>query len=71
MNTFTIKQIEGLVKTMGSDYRKLLAVIKSMDSTRHISCVRTYIDLYYRKNGEKQKEMIEYYFKVKRRGLHD
>jgi len=71
MNAFTIKQIEGLVKTMGSDYRKLLAVIKSMDSSKHIPCVRTYIDLYYKKNGEKQKEMIEYYFKVKRKGIHN
>lgn len=71
MNTFTIKQIEGLIKVMSQDYKKLIAVIKSMKNSIEIPATRKYIDLYYKKNGDKQKEMIEYYFKVKRKGLHD
>ena len=56
---------------MNGDYKKLLAVIKSMKQTIHIPAVRKYIDLYYRKNGERKKEMIEYYFKVKSRNLNE
>lgn len=70
MDRFSIKKIENLIKSMGNDYRKLLAVIKSMSSSVHIPAVRTYIDLYYKKNGTKDKEMIEYYFKVKRKGVN-
>lgn len=46
-----------------------MRVIKSMKNRFHISPVRNYIDLYYQKNGYKHKEMIEYYFKVKRKNL--
>lgn len=55
--------------SMNSDYKKLLKVIKSMSNYVHIPTVRTYIDLYYKKNGERNKEMIEYYFKVKSRNI--
>jgi hypothetical protein len=71
MSTFSIKQIEGLIHIMGADYKKLLAVIKSMGESKHIPPVRTYIDLYYRKNGKKDEKMIEYYFKVKRKGINN
>jgi len=54
---------------MTSDFRKLLDVIKSISASIHIPAVRKYIDLYYQKNGYKHKEMIEYYFKVKRKNL--
>ena len=69
MKEFTIKLIEGLIDTMGRDYKKLIAVIRSMSNTIHIKTVRTYIDLYYKKNGIKQRDMIEFYFKVKCRNL--
>jgi hypothetical protein len=69
MKEFTIKLVEGLINTMGSDYKKLIAVIRSMSNTIHIKTVRTYIDLYYKKNGVKQRDMIEFYFKVKCRNL--
>lgn len=71
MSTFSIKQIEGLVDIMTGDYRKLLAVIKSMEASIHIPSVRTYINLYYKKNGKKDEKMIEYYFKVKRKGVNN
>ncbi len=71
MTSFSINYIEGLIYQMNSDYRKLLSVIKSMNATIQVPCVRTYIDLYYRKNGVNQKEMIEYYFKVKKKALRD
>ena len=67
----SINYIEGLVDIMNTDYKKLLSVIKSMSASIHVPCVRNYIDLYYKKNGIKDKEMIEYYFKVKRKGLRD
>ena len=70
MNAFSIHQIERLTHIMNPDYRKLIAVIKSMGKTVHIPCVRTYIDLYYKKNGKKDQEMIEYYFKVKRKDIN-
>ena len=69
MKGFSIKLIEALVNKMGTDYKKLIAVIRSMDTTIHINAVRRYIDLYYKKNGLTNKEMIEYYFKVKKRNL--
>ena len=71
MSTFSIIKIERLVDIMNADYRKLLAVIKSMDISAHIPPVRTYIDLYYKKNGNKDEQMIEYYFKVKRKGINN
>lgn len=55
---------------MISDFRKLMRVIKSMKNRFHISPVRNYMDLYYKKNGEKQKEMIEYYFKIKKKEVN-
>ena len=69
MEAFSINYVEGLIQQMNSDYKKLLAVIKSMNSTVQIPATRTYIDLYYKKNGIKLKEMIEFYFKVKKRDL--
>lgn len=69
MKGFSIEHIEELIKTMGTDYKKLIAVIRSMEETIHVSSVRKYIDLYYKKNGLKNKEMIEHYFKVKKRNL--
>jgi hypothetical protein len=69
MKGFSIKLVEGLIKIMGTDYKKLIAVIRSMSSTIHIKTVRNYIDLYYKKNGKKHCDMIEYYFKVKCRNL--
>jgi hypothetical protein len=55
---------------MHNDFRKLISVIKSIKSRFHVSPVRNYIDLYYKKNGEKQKEMIEYYFKIKKKEVN-
>ena len=49
MKGFSIKHIEELIKTMGTDYKKLIAVIRSMSSSIHIKAVRTYINLYYKK----------------------
>lgn len=69
MKGFSIKLVEGLIKIMGTDYKKLIAVIRSMSNTIHIKAVRTYINLYYKKNGMKHRDMIEYYFKVKSRNL--
>ena len=70
MEYFSIKTIEALINTMTGDYKKLLSVIKSMSNYKHIEAVRTYIDLYYKKNGIKDKEMIEFYLKVKKRNLN-
>ena len=69
MKGFSIKLIEGLINKMGTDYKKLIAVIRSMSSSIHIKAVRTYINLYYKKNGISNKDMIEYYFQVKKRNL--
>lgn len=69
MEYFSIKSIEALILTMTGDYKKLLSVIKSMSNYKQIEAVRTYIDLYYKKNGIKDKEMIEFYFKVKKKNL--
>lgn len=69
MKGFSIKLIEGLINKMGTDYKKLIAVIRSMNDTIHISAVREYINLYYKKNGVKNRDMIEHYFKVKKRNL--
>lgn len=71
MTSFSLTYIEGLIYQMNSDYKKLLSVIKSMNATIQIPCVRNYIDLYYKKNGDNQKEMIEFYFKVKKRDLRN
>jgi hypothetical protein len=54
---------------MPTDYKKLIAVIRSMNHMVQIKAVRVYIDLYYKKNGIKNREMIEHYFKVKSRNL--
>jgi len=70
MDYLSITSIESLLSKMTGDYKKLLSVIKSMTHYKHIEAVRTYINLYYRKNGIKDKEMIEYYFKVKKRNLN-
>jgi hypothetical protein len=66
----SIKYVESLVdKIMNPDYKKLISVIKSMSSHIQIEATRKYIDLYYKKNGTVMKDMIEYYFKVKKRNL--
>ena len=48
------------------DYKKVIKVIKSIRNIVHVIPVRNYIDLYYKKNGEKGKEMIDYYFRIKK-----
>ena len=69
MEEYSIKFIEDLVTKMGTDYKKVIAVIRSMENIIHINSVRRYVDLYYKKNGIKHQKMIEYYFKVKKRNL--
>lgn len=44
---------------------KLFKVIDSMTSNDHIDGVRNYIDLYYQQFGEKNKQIIEIYFKTR------
>lgn len=44
---------------------KLLRVIKSMRKREHIDATRKYIDLWYKTFGEKNKKIIELYFKTK------
>jgi len=64
--------MERLLDIMASkDYKKVIKVIKSISSVIHIIPVRTYIDLYYKKNGEKGKEMIEYYFRIKKKEIRN
>ena len=53
------------------DYKKVIKVIKSIRNIVHVIPVRNYIDLYYKKNGEKQKEMIEYYFRIKKKEVRN
>jgi hypothetical protein len=62
--------MERLLDIMATeDYKKVIRVIKSISSIVHIIPVRNYIDLYYKKNGEKGKEMIEYYFRIKKKQI--
>lgn len=44
---------------------KLFKVMDSMTSNDHIDGVRNYIDLYYQQFGEKNKQIIEIYFKTR------
>ena len=44
---------------------KLLKVINSMTSRDHIDGTRRYIDLYYKKFGQKHRSFVEVYFKSK------
>lgn len=46
--------------------KKLLLVIKSMNSQEQIPATRKYIDLWYRRYGTKNKQLIEIYFKSKK-----
>ena len=46
--------------------KKLLLVIKSMNSQEQIPATRRYIDLWYKMYGTKNKELIEIYFKSKK-----
>ena len=46
--------------------RKLLLLIKSLQTTEQIPATRRYIDLWYKKYGTKNKELIEIYFKSKK-----
>lgn len=67
---FSIEYVENLVDMfINPDYKKLIAVIKSMSRFNQIEATRKYIDLYYKKNGTRMKDMIEYYFKVKKKNL--
>jgi hypothetical protein len=60
--------MERLLDIMATeDYKKVIRVIKSINNRVHIIPVRNYIDLFYKKNGEKGKEMIEYYFRIKKK----
>ena len=59
----------GIDFEMNTDFRKVISVIKSITKHIQIPAVRKYIDLYYIKNGQSQKEMIEYYFKIKKKNL--
>jgi uncharacterized protein (DUF1499 family) len=66
----SIKYVEGLVDNiMNPDYKKLIAVIKSMSRITHVEATRRYIDLFYKKNGTKMVDMIEYYFRVKKKKI--
>jgi phosphorylcholine metabolism protein LicD len=49
--------------------KKLLLVIQSINSTQQIPATRKYIDLWYRKYGTKNKELVEIYFKSKKSEL--
>jgi len=60
VNDFTLN--EKLKDTM----KKLLLVIRSMNSYEQIPATRKYIDLWYKKYGTKNKELIEIYFKSKK-----
>ena len=60
--------MERLIDIMATeDYIKVIKVIKSIRNIVHIIPVRNYIELYYKKNGQKGKEMIEYYFRIKKK----
>ena len=50
--------------------KKLLKVINSMSNTLQIDATRKYIDLYYKKFGETRKDVIEYYFRNKKKDLN-
>jgi hypothetical protein len=64
--------MERLLDIMATeDYKKVIRVIKSINNRVHIIPVRNYIDLYYKKNGEKSKEMIEYYFRIKKKEIRN
>jgi hypothetical protein len=49
--------------------KKLLKVINSMSNILQIDATRKYIDLYYKQFGEARKDVIEYYFRNKKKGL--
>lgn len=49
--------------------KKLLLVIRSMNNQEQIPATRRYIDLWYRKYGTKNKELVEIYFKSKKSEL--
>jgi hypothetical protein len=45
--------------------KKLLAVIESMTSILHIDATNRYIDLYFKHYGNKNKVIVDLYFKQK------
>jgi len=47
--------------------KKLLKVINSMSNILQIDATRKYIDLYYKQFGETRKDLIEYYFRNKKK----
>ena len=49
--------------------KKLLKVINSMSNILQIDATRKYIDLYYKQFGEARKDVIEYYFRNKKKNL--
>jgi len=51
--------------------KKLLKVIESMSSTRHINGTRKYIELYYQIYGTRNKSIIELYFNKTIKSLKD
>lgn len=74
MDTFSINiQVDSLIEEenqfLKELMKKLLLVIKSMNSTQQIPATRKYIDLWYQKYGTKNKPLIEIYFKSKKSEL--
>lgn len=49
--------------------QKLLLVIRSMKTQEQIPATRRYIDLWYKKYGTKNKELIEIYYKSRKQEL--
>ena len=49
--------------------KKLLKVINSMSNILQIDATRKYIDSYYKQFGETRKDVIEYYFRNKKKNL--
>lgn len=63
--TLTLDDIETNQK-FRETMKKVLRVIKSMNSREQFEATRRYIDLWYRKYGETNKGLIEIYFKSKK-----
>ena len=51
--------------------KKLLKVINSMSNILQIDATRKYIDLYYKQFGETRKDVIEYYFRNKKKKFEE
>lgn len=57
-------------KNIREAMKKVLRVIKSMNSREQIDATRKYIDLWYKSKGEAHKKLIELYFKTKKQTLN-